>query len=118
LSDATIDKLSFIDVAHVIAPPLAEQKYLPAKDPKATKLLIMVYWGTTVSSSDDYRTALEQFQMLLEEAKMNPREYESIMQSALAQIAMADRLRDRTNFTNAKMLGYDSEGLIGTDYGN
>jgi hypothetical protein len=47
IKDATIDKLKFIDVARVIAAPLASQKYLPARDPEKTKLLIMVYWGTT-----------------------------------------------------------------------
>jgi len=47
IKDATIDKLNFLDVAKVIAGPLASQKYLPAKDPNNTKLLIMVYWGTT-----------------------------------------------------------------------
>jgi hypothetical protein len=31
----------------MLAGPLATQNYLPADGPKATKLLIMVYWGTT-----------------------------------------------------------------------
>jgi hypothetical protein len=39
--------LSFTDVARTIAVPLAAQSFLPTKDPKQTKLLIMVYWGTT-----------------------------------------------------------------------
>jgi hypothetical protein len=45
--DASIDYLSFLDVAHVIANPLAGQHYFPSADPAKTKLLIMVYWGTT-----------------------------------------------------------------------
>jgi hypothetical protein len=44
--DATIDKLQFLDVAKMIAGPLASQNYIPAKNPGTTKLLIMVYWGT------------------------------------------------------------------------
>jgi len=43
----TKDMLDFADVARVIAGPLAGQGYLPARDPGATRLLIMVYWGTT-----------------------------------------------------------------------
>src|SRR5580658_7410693 len=45
--DNTIDKLTFLDVAHMIAGPLASQNYIPGKDPGTTKLLIMVYWGTS-----------------------------------------------------------------------
>ncbi|HEY5227572.1 MAG TPA: hypothetical protein VIJ19_03470, partial [Opitutaceae bacterium] len=45
--DETIDKLDFMDVARVIAPALESQKYIPARDPSATKLVVMVYWGTT-----------------------------------------------------------------------
>jgi hypothetical protein len=45
--DDTIDKMDFMDVARAIALPLASQSYVSTRDPKATKLLIMVYWGTT-----------------------------------------------------------------------
>ena len=45
--DGTIDKLHFIDVARVIAVPLASRGYLAATDPCRTRLLIMAYWGTT-----------------------------------------------------------------------
>jgi hypothetical protein len=45
--DATIDKVDFMEVARTIAVPLASQSYVSSRDPKATKLLIMVYWGTT-----------------------------------------------------------------------
>jgi hypothetical protein len=50
--DDTIDHLTFSDVAHVIAGPLASQNYVPSRDPNATKLLIMVYWGATDGSMD------------------------------------------------------------------
>jgi hypothetical protein len=50
MHDGTIDELRFIDVARTIAGPLAAQNYLPTKDPNETKLLIMVYWGTTTGS--------------------------------------------------------------------
>jgi hypothetical protein len=43
----TKDMLDFMEVARAIAGPLASQGYLPSRDPKSTRLLIMVYWGTT-----------------------------------------------------------------------
>jgi len=45
--DATIDKMDFMDVARVLAVPLAEKGYFPTRDPKAADELIMVTWGTT-----------------------------------------------------------------------
>ena len=52
IRDATIDNLSFMDVAHAIAGPLATRNYLPSRDPNSTRLLIMVYWGATDGSMD------------------------------------------------------------------
>lgn len=51
--NASIDRLKFIDVARVISVPLAGQNYLPSHDPNQTKLLIMVYWGTTTGARED-----------------------------------------------------------------
>jgi hypothetical protein len=44
---ATVDMLNFVDVAETIARPLAVQGYVPSRDPVTTRLLIVVYWGTT-----------------------------------------------------------------------
>jgi hypothetical protein len=62
--DDTIDKLRFLDVAHIIAPSLAAENYRPCDtaDPRHTDLLVMVYWGATVgtdttSSSPQYQIA-------------------------------------------------------------
>lgn len=51
--DLTIDKLTFMDVVRVIAEPLAKKNYVPVEDrnPENTKLLIMVYWGTTTGTA-------------------------------------------------------------------
>ncbi len=43
----TTDILDFMKVATTIARPLASQRYVSGRDPATTKLLIMVYWGTT-----------------------------------------------------------------------
>ncbi|HEY1791645.1 MAG TPA: hypothetical protein VGG34_01900 [Opitutaceae bacterium] len=47
VSDETLEKMTFMDVARVIAGPMAAQSYLSSHDPKSTRLLIMVYWGAT-----------------------------------------------------------------------
>ena len=90
--DASIDKLKFLDIARVIAGPLAAQNYRPAKNLNTEKLLIMVYWGTTVTGASSSRTV--------------PGNGPSHLQSD-----------DPIDVRNAMMLGYDSEGLIGTEYG-
>jgi hypothetical protein len=84
--DETIDKMSFLDIARVVAVPLAEQKYFPAKDPDRTRLLIMLFWGTTVTPGRP-------------------------------QGDSDNTYRDHADYLNAQLLGYDSEGLIGTEYG-
>jgi hypothetical protein len=52
--DETIDRLTFLDVAKVIAGPLEKKNFLPVGDrnPEKTRLLIMVYWGTTFGTAD------------------------------------------------------------------
>jgi hypothetical protein len=84
--DNSIDKLGFMDVARVISAPLGAQNYFPSRDARTTKLLIMVYWGTTTGAGRPVG--------------------ESDNQS-----------RDKTDFMNAFLLGYDAEHLIGTEYG-
>jgi hypothetical protein len=131
LKDLTIDNLSFLNVAHVIAVPLAEHKYLPAKDPNKTGLLIMVYWGTTAvpmkADTDplyiNYTQSISEYNMLVAEARDSPAantilaEADDVLSSGLRQLAVANHQRDLINFKNASMLGYDADGLIGTDYG-
>jgi hypothetical protein len=50
VSDPSIDNLSFIEVAQSIVRPLAQQNFVPDRDPKTTRQLIMVYWGRTSTS--------------------------------------------------------------------
>jgi hypothetical protein len=49
VDDASIDRLEFMDVAKTIAVSLASRSYVPTKDPKNTRLLIVLYWGRTSS---------------------------------------------------------------------
>jgi hypothetical protein len=126
ISDPSIDKLDFSDVSHVIAPALLGQSYVAATDPKATRLLIMVYWGTTAVPppyEDDplyynYRQCLDEYQRLIHQGGERMRdEANNVLSSGLHQLAMENRIRDLQDFKNAAMIGYDSSGLIGTEYG-
>jgi hypothetical protein len=118
IRDDSIDQLHFLDVAHVIAEPLANRDYLPAMDPKTAKLLIMVYWGTTVvpgPSSDN--VAYDE----LSAAQANTSNSDASLaelSSAMTMVDMVNQMRDKLDFKNAGMLGYDAAGTIGTDYGN
>jgi len=131
IKDLTIDKLTFLDVAHVIAEPLASQKYIPGNDAAKTDLLIMVYWGTTAvpppyeqdTLYQNYNQSVTQYRVLLEEAKGSPfgesiiDEANDVLSAGLHQLDIENRVRDRIDFKNAGMLGYDASGLVGTDRG-
>jgi len=130
IDDATIDKLHFMDVARVIAVPLAGQKYVSARDPSRTRLLIMVYWGTTaVPGPTSDSTAYGNFGNAQADLRrdLNPlyQVPKAIQNAAMSELSaatltlnMENRQRDLTDFANALMLGYDSEGVIGTEYGS
>jgi len=124
IKDSSIDTLHFIDVARVLARPLAGQDYLPARDPRATKLLIMVYWGTTevpppIEEDPLYQTYLQdlaEFRILMEEGAAD--EANAVLTSGLHVLSMANHVRDQLDFKNAAMIGYSASGLIGTEEGN
>jgi hypothetical protein len=145
IDDPTIDPLKFIDVARVIAVPLADQKYLPGRDPAKTKLLIMVYWGITyvppgISGSSAYnnfnelQNEMNQAQALAgaaNTASSGAKGYHSTdnnkglrddqlatLSSELTMLSMVNEQRDQTDFATAKLLGYDSDDAVGTEFGN
>jgi hypothetical protein len=120
MHDDSIDKLKFIDVARIVAGPLAAQNYLPTKDPDKTTLLIMVYWGLTtvpapLSASAAFanvQTAQTNLQMALQERPPIPAAILAARdQLAFAQEALRseNRVRDQTDLENAKILGYGAE---------
>ena len=127
MRDASIDKLKFVDVARTVALPLAVKNYLPSKDPAQTKLLIMVYWGTTAGTKDsvaggNYKAdAGADLSAMQQTAQAGGRDVTAtgggLNDASLALALANNRWRDIADAKNASMLGYDSEGVIGTDYG-
>jgi len=149
ISDESLNKLNFDKVARVIAAPLASRNYLPARDPRATKLLIMVYWGMTyvspsvgssvadsnlsgiqssISSALGAANAVSMtsstnmgigFRGIGSGSTTGLRDDQlSDVSNALHVLNMVNHNRDITDFRNAMMLGYDSAGFIGTEYGH
>jgi hypothetical protein len=92
IHDDAIDRLKLIDIARTLVIPLAEENYLPTKDPNQTNLLIMVYWGTTTGG------------------KKNP---------FFGGGVPDGNMLDRFNAENARLLGYDTAlaGSNGHEFG-
>jgi len=131
LSDKSIDKLDFTQVARTIAGPLAGQRYVASRDPNTTKLLIMVYWGTThapehPSNSAEYELAKDEVAGILDYGKkpirtpgpggttlLSVRSGMSLKQSnaeldALLPVEAENRMRDDQDRRTAALLGYGS----------
>jgi len=130
--DDTIDKLKFSDVAHMIAGPLASQNYVPSRNPNTTKLLIMVYWGTSngqehASESAAYENlnvteaSIRTAQMSLgppptrrSATSVDPRTSPNVQSlqdqetTEMAAVAAENRRRDEADVLNVNMLGYES----------
>jgi hypothetical protein len=133
IKDLSIDKLGFMDVARVIAPALQSQKYVPSKNPDATRLLVMLYWGTTAvpppydedTLYQNYNQSVEQYNVLMAAAKHNTRYgtiddrivnmADDVLSAGLRQLNIENGIRDRLDFKNASMLGYDQSGKLLTD---
>ncbi len=127
MNDASVDKLNFTTVARTIAGALGGQNYQPARDASQARLLIMVYWGTTIGSrgtTDTFLLPYLQAEMSLmtlsplgtdsfglatapeANAAAGPK---SFSDTALMMISMADRMRAFANRENAGILGYESK---------
>ena len=50
--DDTIEAMHFDELSRTVSQSLAIQNYVSTPDPKATGLLVMVYWGVTQGSAD------------------------------------------------------------------
>jgi hypothetical protein len=135
--DDSIDKLTFLDVAKVIAGPLERMKFVPEvnRDPDKTKLLIMVYWGTTNGTKDSTQAfAFESVQGVQtgergvapsaeaptgashssgakpnDSAKITRLAQEDEITSGLGTVSIEEKMRDESDMKTAMLLGYDNE---------
>jgi hypothetical protein len=122
--DKSLDELSFRQVAGLIAPGLAHQGYLASFDAEQTQLLVLVYWGTTgtdQSAADGYDPGPGAITPpppppmptggpggLVNSAPPPLVPMVGSQQAAYdAMTSARNRTRDRANFRNAQILGYD-----------
>jgi hypothetical protein len=133
--DDTIDRLTFTDVATVVAGPLKKRNYVPVEDrnPEKTKLLIMVYWGTTSGTEDSSDSLgyqnLQRSQVskppptqppaslakagaganqLARQSAATANMRQSDEDGAMAQVLAENWQRDQVDMRNAMLLGYDT----------
>jgi hypothetical protein len=146
--DDTIDKLTFLGVAKVIAGPLEKKNYVPVDDrnPEKTKLLIMVYWGATsgtsgASDSLAYQnlqrsqgskppptpppattgTSAGSGPAASQQARQNAagqNARQSAEDGAMAAVLAENWQRDQIDMKNAMLLGYDSALAETSDVGS
>ncbi len=127
-TDVSMDKISYPEVAGVVAKHLVKQQYYLAKRAKDADLLIAIYWGETVPFSDNrYNEAMDTLGKTLannQTISMGERISQETgeismasvtggdavltgsMEFGLARVEMENRLRDEANADNAKILGY------------
>ena len=136
MKDASIDNLKFMNIARTISRPLGDKNFICTKNPSKTKLLIMVYWGTTTGSGDAanslaYRSLAQANGALINaqgalgaaskadalSAQLSKESAGRQFDGMLALVGMENRQREIADSKNASMLGYDAEGIISTDYG-
>ncbi len=128
LIDDTIDKLDFNDVARVAVGPLAQRRYVQAKDPNRTDLLIMVYWGTTTGTRDTSSSLAYTDGAASQSVAPPPppppqhggasagpasATAQTMGDMELSMIEVANRQKDDADMKNAMLLGYDSELIAG-----
>jgi hypothetical protein len=126
--DPTIDDMDFMDVARVLAVPLAKKQYIPTGDPKTTDELVMMSWGTTraperVTHSEPAQRLLDANQMR-DRARIMLKDAHSVGEQKAAQQVLAEadnqimmdlsaiqaenQARENTDMRTATLLGYDS----------
>jgi hypothetical protein len=130
--DPSIEKLDFMDIARTIAVPLRRDNYVPTKDAKDTKLLIMVYVGRSgvpgeAADSTGY-TNLNSAQGNLDAVNsakggdsggsagsvlINPDIADKSAASdevttAMGMVKMENNIRQKRDMQNVGLLGYDS----------
>jgi hypothetical protein len=123
--DKSVDEQSFRKIAGTIAPVLARQGYVPSFDADENQLLIFVYWGTTgteQNASGGYDPGPGAITSppppppvvsggpggTVVSASPPPVPTHDTQQTAFdAMTSARNRARDRDNFRNARILGYD-----------
>ncbi|HEY4988455.1 MAG TPA: hypothetical protein VII09_01540, partial [Opitutaceae bacterium] len=111
--DPTMDTLSFEDVSPVIARSLAARNYQESVDPATTKLLIVVYWGTTIGPEDNSPQSSRESSQLTEWADAHwdtdPGHAAALRAEAGGLRPMEAGIDGKIDARSANILGYTDE---------
>lgn len=121
-SDATVDRVTFAEVAAVARRALAQQNYHYARNPAEAEQLIILYWGSTrgynrvnygssVTEAASAMSALNALGAEVEGGGPDPVRdaAKAAVETAFIKIAMENQVRDHINVANARILGYIDE---------
>jgi hypothetical protein len=118
ITDPSMEKLNFIQIAKTIAGPLAKENYRPALSSEQAELLILVFWGATQGSRghdrslavDHAATAIADFNRVKSIDPAVPTDPStgeaSAFESALWELRLSNEERDELDDKNARILGY------------
>jgi hypothetical protein len=76
-NDPALQRMTFLDVAKVLAPDLAKQNYFPTRDAGAADLLIVVNWGSTLTDPTQ-NSADPERQFQFQDKMQSIRDYNSV----------------------------------------
>ena len=122
-SDVTVDRVGYPEVAETAARLLERQNYRYAQNKEQAKLLIVLHWGSTiVPNGMNYSQSVNQVSQVLASMQLPPQGMGSLdrefgfqnsgmdaqgeLEGAMLFLLMENRVRDKINEGNARVLGY------------
>jgi hypothetical protein len=112
--DRSLSRATFMDIAKVLAPSLAKHSYYPTRDVKATDLVIVVNWGTTMTDYGGKSVPESQFQFQQELADIQS--YNATIEAggiADPSPITFDLMIDQANAMSAEKVAESNAGLLG-----
>jgi len=121
-SDITVDRVTYPEVAEIAMRLLAQQNYRYAQSREQAKLLIVLQWGTTIApNGTNYSQGVNQVAQVMAggtpqgmgsfdtPANAADAAVGSPFEDMMVGLQMENRLRDKINEGNARVLGYLDE---------
>ena len=122
-SDVTIDRIGYPQVAETAARLLERQNYRYAQNKEQAKLLIVLHWGSTIAPNGmNYSQSVNYVSQVMASMELPPQGMGSLdrafsfqntgmdaggaLEGALLFLLMENRVRDKINQGNARVLGY------------
>ncbi len=115
LADPSIDEMPFLHVAQAVSDAMRTQNYVPGVKPEETDLMIYVSWGTTTGSDNGRFTGgYDQLAAAMRAGQLISNQWGQLESQAQVDLFLTlngvnNEARDRNNFVNASILGYNHD---------